>query len=201
MKWTLKAISEELKDSSFSIHEDTLVGRHQSCHLVLQSSEISRRHAAFYIKDQALWLEDLQSSNGTYINGNKITEPTLLKDQDLIQFASLKFILNESKSEENTAVEDQPLKANAEEGMPPIADRVKDTPVANDGTPENIQIPKPAPMPEQEHEIASKHESVAQNENHHPTDSEQEVKKNASLGLITIIAILIIALIVWFFFK
>ena len=66
MTWKIQAITGELTGQEISIDRDMLVGRHQSADIVLQAGEISRKHAAFLLKDQGLWLQDLNSSNGTF---------------------------------------------------------------------------------------------------------------------------------------
>ena len=58
---------------------------------MMQAAEISRKHAAFLLKDDALWVQDLGSSNGTFVNDVQIAQETLLKQDDIVQFASLKF--------------------------------------------------------------------------------------------------------------
>ena len=78
MTWKLQAISADLAGKESSIDRDMLVGRHQAADIVLQSSEISRKHAAFLRVEDALWLQDLASSYGTFVNDTRITEQVLL---------------------------------------------------------------------------------------------------------------------------
>ena len=47
---------------------------------------VSGRHAAFEHSGEAWWLRDLGSTNGTFVNGNPIHGPTLLRDRDKIEF-------------------------------------------------------------------------------------------------------------------
>ena len=91
MTWTLQALTGEFSGKEIQIDKDMLVGRHQDADLLLQSAEISRRHAAFLIKEQALWLQDLKSSNGTFVNDVRIETETQLNTGDTVQFASFKF--------------------------------------------------------------------------------------------------------------
>jgi pSer/pThr/pTyr-binding forkhead associated (FHA) protein len=91
MTWKLQAISGELEGQEVTIDRDMLVGRHQDADLLLQSAEISRRHAAFLLKDDALWVQDLKSSNGTFVNDIRIDQDKMLMDGDIVQFASIKF--------------------------------------------------------------------------------------------------------------
>jgi len=55
----------------------TLVGRQEDCDLRIPLSEISRRHAQLIIQEGAVTLRDLGSSNGTYVNNQRVTEQDL----------------------------------------------------------------------------------------------------------------------------
>ncbi len=98
MTWKLQAITGEFAGQEINIDRDMLVGRHQDADILLQSAEISRRHAAFLLKEQGLWLQDLNSSNGTFVNEVRIQNETLLNSGDTIQFASLKFTVSAAAS-------------------------------------------------------------------------------------------------------
>ena len=50
-----------------------VVGRGGHCDLVIDSAKISREHAAFFRQDGAWWIEDLGSSNGTWLRGERVT--------------------------------------------------------------------------------------------------------------------------------
>ncbi|MGR2923073.1 FHA domain-containing protein [Acinetobacter sp. 1125_18A] len=91
MTWKLQAITGELEGQEVTIDRDMLVGRHQDADLLLQAAEISRRHAAFLLKEDALWVQDLKSSNGTFVNDIRIDQDKMLMDGDIVQFASVKF--------------------------------------------------------------------------------------------------------------
>jgi pSer/pThr/pTyr-binding forkhead associated (FHA) protein len=53
--------------------ERLLVGRDQQCDVRLHDTEVSRRHAEFRLADESAEIVDLGSSNGTYLNGQRIT--------------------------------------------------------------------------------------------------------------------------------
>lgn len=91
MTWKLQTINGEFTGTEITIERDMLVGRHQEADIVLAAAEISRRHAALFIKETLLYVQDLKSSNGTYVNDLRIENETLLKDGDIVQFSSLKF--------------------------------------------------------------------------------------------------------------
>jgi pSer/pThr/pTyr-binding forkhead associated (FHA) protein len=78
---------------SFSITRDvTVVGRREDCDFRIPLGEISRKHCRL-IKDQdALRLEDLGSSNGTFHNGERVQE-AVLQPGDTMQVGSVVFVV------------------------------------------------------------------------------------------------------------
>ena len=50
------------------------VGRAREAELFLRDAEVSRRHARFESQNNVLYVEDLKSSNGTFLNGRRVTE-------------------------------------------------------------------------------------------------------------------------------
>ncbi len=132
----------------FSIDRDMLVGRHQSADLVLQSAEISRKHAAFLLKEQALYVQDLNSSNGSFVNDLRIADETLLKEGDIVQFASLKFSVlapavelehaadvAETADKVTAQTEKTPAQQMNEQGMPELNQRDSSVQLNRDGMP------------------------------------------------------------------
>jgi hypothetical protein len=53
------------------------IGRAPECELVLKDSRVSRRHARLHARDGVLVLTDLNSTNGTRVNGHRVTELVL----------------------------------------------------------------------------------------------------------------------------
>lgn len=65
------------------------VGRQPGCCLQLNYRTISGHHADLQLDRNQLWVIDRKSTNGTYVNGRRITEPTPLREEDLVQFADV----------------------------------------------------------------------------------------------------------------
>ena len=70
----------------------TIIGRHPNCDLRIPLMEISRRHCQLDCHSGLFSLRDLGSSNGTFVNGERIEE-TQLKPGDHIQIGQLTFVL------------------------------------------------------------------------------------------------------------
>lgn len=60
------------------------VGRHPDCDVVLSNAEVSRRHARLLCRDGSWVLQDLQSTNGTTVNGVRVGRCELRPGDHLI---------------------------------------------------------------------------------------------------------------------
>lgn len=67
------------------------VGRDPGCELVLNCEKCSRVHAELSVDDDVLWVQDQQSTNGTFVNNHEISERTRLEDGDVVQFGDSRF--------------------------------------------------------------------------------------------------------------
>ncbi len=67
------------------------VGRQTGTSMKLQFRTVSGNHAELRLIDGRLLIFDLASTNGTYVNGERITKPTIVSDEDLIHFAEAPF--------------------------------------------------------------------------------------------------------------
>ena len=63
---------------------EVTIGRVQGNDIVLPKGNVSKRHARVLLKDGKFIIVDLKSTNGTYVNGRKITSPLVIKDTDKI---------------------------------------------------------------------------------------------------------------------
>ena len=60
------------------------IGRVQGNDVILPKGNVSKRHARIVLKDGKFIIVDLKSTNGTYVNGRKITSPLVVKETDKI---------------------------------------------------------------------------------------------------------------------
>jgi len=61
----------------------TVIGRGRNADLVLSEATISRAHAMLGFKDSRLFVQDLNSTNGTLVNGTRETQAPLLEGSEL----------------------------------------------------------------------------------------------------------------------
>jgi EAL domain-containing protein (putative c-di-GMP-specific phosphodiesterase class I) len=69
---------------------------------------VSKLHAEFQIDGDDLWVNDLQSTNGTFLNGERVSERVQLISDDLVQFADVEFrvVCTEESALHNTICDD-----------------------------------------------------------------------------------------------
>ena len=76
----------EILDGSMeklTITDYATVGKDPSCQVIIQTPQVSDRHFRLEIRSQKLYIKDLRSETGTYVNGSQILE-AVLHDGDLI---------------------------------------------------------------------------------------------------------------------
>lgn len=89
-KWSLQAVGNWLDGQVFTLGNRTVIGRDNSCDITIPGSHLSRRHAEFLVAGHSLFIRDLGSANGSFVNGKRIQE-TSLKNGDLIKLDLLSF--------------------------------------------------------------------------------------------------------------
>ena len=88
----MRFVSEDGK--IFSLREGSLIlGRHPSCNLTVQATGVSKKHIQCYIEGAAVTIRDLGSSNGTFVNGMRVSS-CVLKDGDIISLGGYKLRLD-----------------------------------------------------------------------------------------------------------
>ena len=109
-QWYLSGQLSDLEPvRQFCIHGQVFgIGRKPENSLSVPATCVSGNHAEFEQRGVRLFLRDLESTNGTYINGTKLNGETEVVDGDLLQFATLVFRLghSNSKSESQTIHEE-----------------------------------------------------------------------------------------------
>jgi len=83
--WSLTAIGGDMKGRTIMIHGSMTFGRSSNCDIIIDGEYMSRRHAELSLKGGGLRIVDLGSSNGTCVNGKKVSEHQL-KPGDKISF-------------------------------------------------------------------------------------------------------------------
>lgn len=76
----------------YSIDDSITLGRHGDNNIVIKDPFISKRHFQIMEDEGDYYLEDLNSANGTYLNGDKIFDVVKLNDGDIIRIGQIEFL-------------------------------------------------------------------------------------------------------------
>jgi len=88
--------------------EEAVLGRDLANEIVISDPEVSRRHARFFIRDESVFVEDLGSTNGTFLNGERIASPQQLRMGDVITFGESVVMVFEKFTQEPGETEAAP---------------------------------------------------------------------------------------------
>lgn len=70
---------------------ESYIGRADDCKIRIPSSNVSRKHCKLTLKDKLAFVVDLQSVNGTFVNGEKISKSTVLREGDILLIGPISF--------------------------------------------------------------------------------------------------------------
>jgi pSer/pThr/pTyr-binding forkhead associated (FHA) protein len=108
-KYALAIRTGPQEGTVFDLEKETVIlGRDVTNDIVLADAEVSRRHSRLSLSPQGYVLEDLGSTNGTFVNGERLTGPHLLIPGDQIgvsQKLVISFELGTEAAAETVAVE------------------------------------------------------------------------------------------------
>lgn len=74
---------------TFPLGDELTVGRAAGCQVTLDDTYVSQLHARVFRRDGELFVEDLGSTNGTYLNRTKVGGPMPMKPGDRLQVGSV----------------------------------------------------------------------------------------------------------------
>ena len=104
--FVLRFISGKYQGGEFPIvpEKQIIVGRSSDLDMVLVEDIVSRKHARIAMQGDQIWIEDLGSTNGTFVNGEKIKRARLKEgDRVLIGTSILKVIAGEGSRDSTDA--------------------------------------------------------------------------------------------------
>ena len=115
---------DEINKSFDLIKDKNIIGRDPESNIVIDDIEISRSHLAIIKEGETFQIEDLNSTNGTFLNGKKLKKLTVIKNGDLISLGEnhvLEFVVE--KIDEGT----EPSKLDQAEPLEVTKDEEKTT--------------------------------------------------------------------------
>ena len=114
--------------------KETILGREKGCKIRIPSNSVSRQHCRLGVANDIVTVEDLGSSNGTFVNDAKVTTLSYLKPGDVLRVGPFRFLVHFHLSDE--AVEHLIGMLSSSRGEESIDVELLD-PDADDGTAPN----------------------------------------------------------------
>ena len=93
--------------ADFTLDQELIrIGRDSEAEFMIQSPVVSRKHAEIFKEDNLFKIRDTGSKNGTFVNGNRVTEkPVTLQANDVIAFSpEIKYVYLETETVETQSV-------------------------------------------------------------------------------------------------
>jgi hypothetical protein len=111
MSLQLKFLSGPFKGKTLSFdQEEVIFGRGDDCDVILKDSKISGEHCGIFYEDGEYFLEDFESTNGTYVDTTKVEGEVVLNNGETIFIGTsriiVKFTEKKSKSVQNNNYSD-----------------------------------------------------------------------------------------------
>ena len=107
IKWFLEAVADANREWKVVIEIDPfIVDRDEDCELKLTDKRISRWHFEIRRGGDLIWIRDLESTNGTFVNHKKIKQAELLEQGDIISIGKFKFCIKNEKSNITSILEE-----------------------------------------------------------------------------------------------
>jgi ribosome-associated protein YbcJ (S4-like RNA binding protein) len=91
-RWRLRFLLREV-DLRSSV---TTIGRDEECEIVFDDTLVSRRHARIFLAEHGALIEDLDSRNGVFVNGEQIERSRQLLDGDRVRIGTQDFVFCEA---------------------------------------------------------------------------------------------------------
>ncbi|MEY2864550.1 MAG: hypothetical protein RLY58_2257, partial [Pseudomonadota bacterium] len=158
--WQIKAMTGPLSGKTVAVDSSKIIGRDPAADIIISGGHISRRHAEMLLRDGQLWVRDLNSSNGTYVNNRKVDEIALyLGDEIKFDAVIFRVVVGRSAPKDKNAADDMnmektqfrpalniPAATRAPEARP-IPPAPMPAPMPMVPEPPAVQVTAPTPTP------------------------------------------------------
>ena len=108
-------LTRDLPDGDFSL----LIGRHADCDVVLGGTGVSRRHARLSSMNGLILIEDLNSTGGTFLNGDRIEGKMVVADNDTVKIDDYEITLASAGNAPAAPAQSAPSPAKQQTPPPP----------------------------------------------------------------------------------
>lgn len=184
-RWVLRAITGWLAGQEIPIESTIILGRDKDCDVTIPGTHLSRHHAQITVEEDRLHVRDLESANGTFLNGERITEADVVPG-DEIRFDLLSFFV---LGPDSTAKKDRRLIARPQQNI------IIDTNPAV-----RIGEAKPTSMGNSEEYVEAYNQQVAALKAEKKRQAKQQ-KRDTLLGWLIVILVLVSIMAVIYYFS
>lgn len=98
IRLTITDRSGAIKDVEWNVEGSLFVGRSKICNIDFDDDRLSKQHFVIEVTKMGCYIEDLESTNGTFVNGVKMTTRRMLLDGDVITAGREKFVFHLPKN-------------------------------------------------------------------------------------------------------
>lgn len=95
-----------IKDVEWDVEGSLFIGRSSICNIYFDDDRLSKQHFVIEVTKMGCYLEDLQSTNGTFVNGVKVTNRRMLIDGDVITAGRETFVFHVPKNQPVMEIEE-----------------------------------------------------------------------------------------------
>lgn len=109
-KGTIQALSGSVYPGTYKIEKDIIfIGRSSSSDIVVNDKKVSRRHTRITYSNGIYIIEDLNSKNGTYVNGSRISGARHLNPGDIVKMGNSEFTFSIDVKSKRAISKNKPL--------------------------------------------------------------------------------------------
>ncbi len=92
-----------------------IIGRHRECQLRVTSPKVSVHHCALFLREDGVWVKDLNSTNGTFVNDQAVSGERKLQHDDTLRIGPL--VLRVQFNEKQPAEPPRPTRKKSARGL------------------------------------------------------------------------------------
>lgn len=111
--WTISLNEKNIKTFSITEGQTITIGRGKECDVAIDNTAISRHHLSLSLNGGIFFITDEGSTNGTFVNGSKVTTDEPISENDIVEFG--KFTMRSNLEDES--VEDLKLSTSVSAGL------------------------------------------------------------------------------------
>lgn len=86
---TITGLADNLTPPERFTKPEIILGREPGCDFQLDDQTVSSRHVRLSYRQNQWWLEDMASTNGTYLNGEEVTAPVVITQGDELRLGQV----------------------------------------------------------------------------------------------------------------